>query len=67
MHDAGGELPRTPGMRTSQNPQNANFAFTAFSEIRRFLGALTCFVPWRTYTPLTQAYADFVTWPADAA
>jgi hypothetical protein len=39
----------------------------AFSEIRRFLGALTCFVPWRTYTRLTQAYADFVTWPADAA
>jgi hypothetical protein len=26
MHDAGGELPRTPGMRTSQNPQKAKFA-----------------------------------------
>src|SRR5215211_8429667 len=30
-----------------------NFRFTEFSEVRRFLGALTCFVPWRTYIPLS--------------
>src|SRR5215213_7637264 len=29
------ELPRTLVMRTSENPQNANFAFTAFSEVRK--------------------------------
>jgi hypothetical protein len=28
---------------------------------------LTCFVPWRTYTPLRKEYAAFVTWPTDAA
>ena len=32
----------------------------------RYLGALTCFVLWRTYTRLTQEYAALVTWPADA-
>ena len=42
-------------------------ALTEFWEVRRFFGALTCFVPWRTYIRLTQEYADFVTWPADAA
>jgi hypothetical protein len=40
---------------------SANFAITEFYEVRRFLGALTCFVPQRTYTPLTQEYAAFVT------
>src|SRR5215213_6468414 len=29
------ELLRTPCTRTSENPQNANFAFTEFSEIRQ--------------------------------
>jgi hypothetical protein len=38
-----------------------------FSEVRRFLGALTYCVPWRTYSHLTQEYAAFVTWPAGAA
>jgi hypothetical protein len=38
-----------------------------FSEVRRFLGALSYLVPWRTYIPLRQEYAAFVTWPADAA
>jgi hypothetical protein len=42
-----------------------NFAMTAFYEVRRFLGPPTCFVPWRTYTPLTQEYAAPVTWLAD--
>src|SRR5215212_4803663 len=27
------QLPRTPSIRTSQNPQNANFAKTEFSEV----------------------------------
>jgi hypothetical protein len=44
-----------------------NFAFWGFSEVRRFLGALTCFVRWSTYIPLTQEYAAVVTWPVDAA
>ena len=44
-----------------------NFAFTEFSEVQRFLGALSCFVPWRTYTPLRREYDAFVTWPAEAA
>jgi hypothetical protein len=63
------ELRRTPksGSPTSENFQNANFALTEFSEVRRFFGALTCFVPWSTYTILRQAYAAFVTWPAVAA
>ena len=26
-------------------------ALTEFSGVRRFFGALTCFVPWRTYIP----------------
>src|SRR5215212_3415223 len=43
------------------------FLETEFSEVRRFLGALTCFVPWSTYTCLTQEYRSFVTWPAEAA
>jgi hypothetical protein len=30
-----------------------------------FLGALTYFVPWSIYTPLTQVYAAFVTWPSE--
>jgi hypothetical protein len=38
-----------------------------FSEVRHFLGALMCFVPWRTYIPLIQEYAAFVTWQVDAA
>ena len=33
-----------------------------FYEVRRFLGALTYFVPWRTYIPLTQEYVVLVTW-----
>jgi hypothetical protein len=44
-----------------------NFALTEFSEVQRFLGALSCFVPWRTYTPLRREYDAFVTWPAEAA
>ena len=28
-------------------------ALTEFWEVRRFFGALTCFVPWRTDTRLT--------------
>jgi len=40
---------------------------TEFYEVRslharRFLGALTCFVLWRTYTCFTQEYAAFGTW-----
>jgi hypothetical protein len=41
-------------------------ALTEFWEVRRFFGALTCFVPWRTYTPLRQEYDAFVTWLAEA-
>jgi hypothetical protein len=33
--EAGRELRRTPYRRSSQNPQNANFAYTEFSEIGR--------------------------------
>src|SRR5215212_3980734 len=40
----------------------AKFAFWAFSEVRSFPGALRCFVPQRTYIPLTQEYAASVTW-----
>ena len=44
---------------------SVNFAFWAFCEVRRrFLGALSYFVPWRTYTALRQEYAAFVAWPA---
>jgi len=46
---------------------SANFAISALSEVQRFLRALSCFVPWRTYTPFEQEYAAFVTWLADAA
>jgi hypothetical protein len=52
---------------STQKMNSANFALTEFSEVRRFFGALTCFVPWSTYTILRQAYAAFVTWPAVAA
>jgi hypothetical protein len=44
-----------------------NFALWEFSEVRRFLGDVEHFVPWRTYTHLTQEYAAFLTWPAEAA
>src|SRR5215212_571043 len=47
--------------RSAWNRNSANFAFWAFSEVRRFLGTLTCFVPWRTYIPLSQEYIAFVT------
>src|SRR5215208_7128579 len=40
----------------------AKFAFWAFSEVRSFPGALTYFVPQRTYISLTQEYAASVTW-----
>jgi hypothetical protein len=38
-----------------------NFALTAFSKVQRFLGAPSCFVPWRTYILLAQEYVVFVT------
>jgi hypothetical protein len=44
------------------------FVEWGFCEVRRrFLGALAYFVAQRTYTPLRQEYAAFVTWPVDAA
>jgi hypothetical protein len=43
------------------NSQKLNFALTVFSEVRRFFGALTCFVPWRIYIPLRQEYGATVT------
>src|SRR5215203_3752407 len=47
--------PRRIGfLRTSPFGDSRKFAHTEFSEVRRFLGALRCFVPWRTYTPLRQ-------------
>src|SRR5215213_6390687 len=55
------------GSWTSTLRSSAKFAFREFSEVRGFLGALRCFVPWRTYTPLRKEYAAFVTWPTDAA
>jgi hypothetical protein len=39
------QLPRMLLKRTSENPQNANFAYTEFYEVRRLLGALTHLVP----------------------
>ena len=53
-------------LRTSPfgDSRKLNFRFTEFSEV---LGDVEHFVPWRTYTHLTQEYAAFVTWPADAA
>src|SRR5215210_3430812 len=42
------------------------FVESAFSGVRRFFGALTCFVPWRTYTRLTQEYGAIVTWPTES-
>ena len=48
--------------RSAWNINSAKFAFWAFCEVRRrFLGALTYFVPWRTYTPLRQEYVRDVT------
>jgi hypothetical protein len=46
---------------SSHSKNSANFAYTAFYEVRRFFGALTCFVPWRIYIPLRQEYAASVT------
>src|SRR5215211_8397297 len=43
------------------NRNSTNFAFWEFSEVRGFVGALSYLVPWRTYTPLRQEYAAFVT------
>jgi hypothetical protein len=67
-------LPRIPvnkgwGCASIWSPKvsSANFAVTEFSDGRRFVATLTCFVPWRTYTPLAQEYAALVTWPVDAA
>jgi hypothetical protein len=55
-------------VRTSPFGDSAKFAYTEFSEVRRFLGALTYLVPPRTYIPITQEYAALVTWgpPLDA-
>jgi hypothetical protein len=41
------------------------FALLAVVGIRYPLKMLP--LPWRTYTRLRQAYAAFITWPADAA
>src|SRR5215212_5155078 len=49
--------------RSAWKGDSANFVLTEFSEVRRFLNTLTCFVPWRTYIPLGYAYAVFVAWP----
>jgi hypothetical protein len=38
---------------------------SSFTSCAGFLGALTYFVPWSIYTPLTQVYAAFVTWPSE--
>jgi hypothetical protein len=57
-----GELPRNPISGTSPFGVSAKFAYTEFYKVRRFLGALRCFVPWSTYIPLTQEYAALVTW-----
>ena len=35
-------------------PYSPECAEREFSEVRRFLDALMCFVPWRTYTTLAQ-------------
>jgi hypothetical protein len=59
---------------TAENWNSANFAFWAFCEVRihgvlrssAVFGAVTYFVPQRTYIRLRQEYAAFVTWPADA-
>jgi hypothetical protein len=53
--------------RSAWNFYSTHFVVTEFSEVQRFLGALSCFVPWRTYTPLRREYDAFVTWPAEAA
>jgi hypothetical protein len=37
-------------------------ALTEFSGVRRFFGALTCFVPWRTYIPFGRKYAAYIAW-----
>src|SRR5215211_2373153 len=42
----------TRGLRTSPLRSSKKFG--------RFLGALTCYVPWRTYIPLRQEYAAFI-------
>jgi hypothetical protein len=42
-------------------PVSNKLPFIEFSEVRSFFGALTRFVPWRTYIPLRQEYAAFVT------
>jgi hypothetical protein len=44
-----------PG-RTSENPQNANFALTEFCEVQ------VLFVLWGTYLFVGQEYAAFVAW-----
>src|SRR5215211_2635707 len=54
-------------LRTSPFGDSPKFTHTELSEVRRFLGALRCFVPWSTYTRLRQEYATFVAWPIDAA
>jgi hypothetical protein len=41
-----------PIHRSAWKGNSANFAYTEFSEVQRLLGALMCFVLWRTYTAL---------------
>jgi hypothetical protein len=40
--------------RSAWNRNSAKFVVTEFSEVQRFLGALMCFVLWRTYISLRQ-------------
>jgi hypothetical protein len=47
--------------RSAWKGNSTNFALTEFSEVRRFLDTLMCFVPQRTYIPLSQEYGAFVT------
>jgi hypothetical protein len=56
-----------PIHRSGWKENSANFALTEFSEVRASSVLWPVFVPWSTYTALTQEYAALVAWPTEIA
>src|SRR5215217_3346393 len=69
----GGPLAKPRSSAFCSSPYSPKCVEGEFCELRLLgilgssgaFGALSYFVPWRTYTALTQGYAAFVTWPAE--
>jgi hypothetical protein len=62
---SGGSCPSA--VLDDQSGAMLNFAFTEFSEVRASSVLWPVFVPWSTYTALTQEYAALVAWPTEIA